>query len=380
MKILHLINTLSVGGAELHLLSLCRHLQRYGLEIVVACLREQVKDSRSLRADFETEHIRVVNLRADSRYDCYFLSRFARLLKQEYPAIVHTHLPRADLAGGLGHLLHPSIPWISSVHDIHSKSWAGKWTLPLLNVVWRQADAVIAISHAVKDWLVQERRVPSDKVAVIHYGLETQWFAQAHMHGRKHSAPAGRAVIGTIGRLEPRKGQAGLIQAMPAVLRKVPNASLLIAGHDPWGYGQTLQALITELGLGEHVQLVGFQDDVPAFLSGVDVFAFASRAEGFGQVLLEAMAAGRPVVASKLAPHTEIVVDGETGLLVQVDSPSAFADSISWLLLHPEEAQRMGRRGQDRVYHSFSAERMAAETLGLYRTLIGEHPIQAPVT
>jgi glycosyltransferase involved in cell wall biosynthesis len=310
MKILHLINTLSVGGAELHLLSLCRHLQRYGLEIVVACLREQVKDSRSLRVDFETEHIRVVDLCADNRYDCYFLSRFARLLKQESPAIVHTHLPRADLAGGLGHLLHPSMPWISSVHDIHSKSWAGKWTLPLLNVVWRQADAVIAISHAVKDWLVQERRVPSDKVAVIHYGLETQWFAQAHMHGRKHGAPAGRAVIGTIGRLEPRKGQAGLIQAMPAVLRKVPNASLLIAGHDPWGYGQTLQALITELGLGEHVQLVGFQDDVPAFLSGVDVFAFASRAEGFGQVLLEAMAAGRPVVASKLAPHTEIVVDG----------------------------------------------------------------------
>jgi glycosyltransferase involved in cell wall biosynthesis len=97
---------------------------------------------------------------------------------------------------------------------------------------------------------------------------------------------------------------------MPAVLHKVPNASLLIAGHAPWGYGPTLQALITELGLGERVQLVGFQDDVPAFLSGVDVFAFASRAEGFGQVLLEAMAAGRPVVASKLAPHTEIVVDG----------------------------------------------------------------------
>jgi glycosyltransferase involved in cell wall biosynthesis len=85
-------------------------------------------------------------------------------------------------------------------------------------------------------------------------------------------------------------------------------------------------------------------------------------------------------VASKLAPHTEVVVDGETGLLVQVDDPSAFAAGISWLLLHPEEAQRMGQRGQDRVYHYFSAERMAAETLGLYRTLIEAHPIQAPVT
>src|SRR5262249_27224477 len=188
MKVLHLINTLAVGGAELHLLALGRHLQQHGLEIVVACLREQVKDSRSLRADFETAHIRVVNLRADSRYDCYFLSRFARLLKHEHPALVHTHLPRADLAGGLGHLLHPSIPWISSVHDIHSKSWAGKWTLPLLNVVWRQADAVIAISHAVKDWLVHERRVPSDKVAGNYFWPDTQRLARTNIHRRPHSA------------------------------------------------------------------------------------------------------------------------------------------------------------------------------------------------
>jgi len=224
MKVLHLINTLAVGGAELHLLALCRHLKRHGLEVVVVCLREQVKDSRSLRPDFEKEHIRIVNLRADSRYDCRFLGRFVRVLKGERPDIVHTHLPRADFAGGLGHLLYPSLPWISSVHAIYSKSWSGKWTLPLFDVLWRRADAVIAISHAVEDWLVQERRVPFDKVAVIHYGIEPQRFAQSNSDGRKTTSPDGRAVVGTIGRLEPRKGHAGLIRAMPAVLQQVPNA------------------------------------------------------------------------------------------------------------------------------------------------------------
>ena len=88
MKILHLINTLSAGGAELHLLTLCRHLKRKNVEIVVACLREHVKDSRSLRYDFEAEGIRVIRLQADSRYSSLFLSQITKVLKQEHPDIL----------------------------------------------------------------------------------------------------------------------------------------------------------------------------------------------------------------------------------------------------------------------------------------------------
>src|SRR5437667_11091998 len=98
MKVLHLINTLSTGGAEMHLLTLCRYLKRQNVEIVVACLREHVKDSRSLRLDFEEEDIRVINLRADSRYDSLFLGKVARVLREERPDILQTHLPSADLA------------------------------------------------------------------------------------------------------------------------------------------------------------------------------------------------------------------------------------------------------------------------------------------
>jgi glycosyltransferase involved in cell wall biosynthesis len=157
---------------------------------------------------------------------------------------------------------------------------------------------------------------------------------------------------------------------MPAVFQQIPNAHLLICGHDPWGYGRTLQALIAELHLNGQVRLVGFQDDVPSFLHALDVFAFASHSEGFGQVVIEAMAAGKPVVASKIPPLTEIVVDGETGLLVEPDDPMAFAHAIAWLLTFPEEAKQMGRGGQERVMHQFSAEVMAEKTLSLYRMLI----------
>ncbi len=369
MKVLHLINTLSAGGAELHLLTLCRYLKQHGVETVVACLREQVKGSQSLRPHFEKEHVRVVNLQADSRYNWCFLGRFAHVLKVERPHLLHTHLPRADIAAALIHRLTRSPTFLCSVHGIYRHRWFGPWAAPLLRQAYQEADGVIAISAAVKNWLGQDLGVSADKVTVVHYGIELERFAYAAMDLRA-AGGQGQPIVGSIGRLEAGKGFDCLIQAMPLVQRHMPHAVLLIAGHDPSGYGKTLQALIDALELNGRVRLVGFQSDVPSFLYALDVFAFASRSEGFGQVVIEAMAAGKPVVASNIPPLTEIIVDGETGLLVAPDDPKAFGNAIVWLLTHPAEARQMGRRGQERVRSQFSAERMSAETLLLYKELL----------
>jgi glycosyltransferase involved in cell wall biosynthesis len=161
-----------------------------------------------------------------------------------------------------------------------------------------------------------------------------------------------------------------LIQAMPELCRRLPKARLLIAGHDPWGYGATLRELIDRLGLGEKVRLVGFQSDVVSFLNALDVFAFASSSEGFGQVLVEAMAAAKPVVATRISPLTEIAVDQETGLLVESATPAMFADALYRLLSNPQDLQRMGARGRERVEKFFNAKKMAERTLALYEELL----------
>jgi glycosyltransferase involved in cell wall biosynthesis len=368
MKVLHLINTLSTGGAEMHLLTLCRYLKRQNVEIIVACLREQVKGSRSLRLDFEEEDIRVINLQADSRYDSLFLGKIVRVLREERPDILHTHLPRADFAGAFARVFHPGLVWVCSVHAIYSEDWSGRWSLPLFNLLWRRADVMLCISHAVRDWLVG-RGMPPDKARVIHYGIEPEKFSKSRVNLREQWGLNDHAVIGSIGRLEPRKGHDLLIQAMPELCMRVPSACLLIAGHDPWGYGATLLRLIDRLGLREKVRLVGFQNDIVAFLSALDVFAFSSNSEGFGQVLIEAMATGKPVVASRIPPLTEIVVDGETGLLVEPEKPQAFADAITGLLMDPNLRQCMSRLAHKRVQRHFAADRMAAETLALYDEL-----------
>jgi glycosyltransferase involved in cell wall biosynthesis len=369
VKILQLINTLAAGGAELHLLALCRYLRRQGLEVSVACLREQVKESRPLRPDFEREHIRVIDLQADNRYDWRFLGRLARLLKRERPDILHTHLPRADIAAALIHRLTYSPAFICSVHGIYRQRWFGPWAAPLMRWAYHEAEGVIAISAAVQHWLGQDLGVVADKVTVIHYGIEPEQFACPPMNCRGMWARQGQVIVGSLGRMEAGKGFDCLIRAISIVQRHLPDVLLLIAGHDLSGYRPRLQALIAKQGLAEAVRLMGFQSDVPSFLHALDAFAFASRSEGFGQVVIEAMAAGKPVVASRIPPLTEIVLDKETGLLVEPDDPQAFADAITWLCSHPAEARAMGQRGQERVSQQFSAEVMAVKTLSLYQRI-----------
>ena len=360
------MNTLSAGGAELHLLTLCRHLRRRNVDVTVAYLKE-IQGSRSLRADFEKEGIDVIDLRAHRRFAWRFPFRLAKVIAETRPDILHTHLPRADFGGGAMKWLRCDVPWVCSVHDIHSKHWTARSILPLIDVLWRRCDAVIAISGAVRDWLVDERGLQSERVFLIHYGIDVAAFVG---DGGDRPAGAHAPVVGMIGRLEPRKGHHVLIRAMPAILEKIPTASLWIAGHDPESHGPFLQRLIHRLNLENSVRLVGFQRDVPRFLQAIDVLAFPSRFEGFGLVALEAMAAGKPVVASRIAPLTEIVVDGETGILAEANQPAAFGDAVSWLLAHPEEARRMGLEGRRRAREAFSAERMAQHTLAVYETAL----------
>ena len=120
--------------------------------------------------------------------------------------------------------------------------------------------------------------------------------------------------------------------------------------------------------MNEQVRLVGFRADIPSFLHLMDVFAFDSTSEGFGQVLIEAMAAGKAVVATDTAPLNEIVEQGDTGLLVE-PHPEAFAAALVELAADSERTARLGERGRQRVLTQFSAERMAAETLSVYTSL-----------
>ncbi len=372
LRVLHLTNLLFAGGAELHLLALATGLRRRGVEVTVAPLVEPERwRNRPLAPEFERAGVEVAAPAGCCRVDARMPLRVAALLRRTRPHILHTHLPWSDLVGAAAAAASPGAARVCSVHDIYRRHSSEYRALPAAGVAWRRARAVVAISGAVREWLVRERGVPGAKVKVVPYGIDPGPFERSPAADPRATwGVAGRPVVGTVGRLEPRKGHDVLIRAMAGVVRQSPSACLLVAGHDPGGYAGELRALAARAGLEGAVKLVGFQEDVPAFLHALDVFAFASRSEGFGQVVIEAMAAGKAVVASRIAPLTEIVVDGETGLLADPGDEAGFARALTRLLADPGEARRMGSRGRERVRRLFSAERMVEEILGLYDGLI----------
>lgn len=364
-----MISSLAAGGAEIHLLTVCRHLKRLGVDVRVAYLKPGFEGSRFLGADFEAEGVPLIDLRAHRAWTMGHLMRLAQVLRRERPTVLHSHLPRADVAAAVASSLDRRARWVCSVHGMYDASWAASWALPVVRSCWRKAKHVVAISHAVREWLVARCKIPQEKVGVIHYGIEPDAaFSQRDL--RSEWNLHGRFAILALGRFEPGKGHDCLIRAMVDVVRAVPNALLLIAGQDPRGERAKLQQLVDDLGLQAAVQLLPFQRDVGALLRASDVFALASRSEGFGQVVIEAMSFGRPVVASRIPPLTEIVVEGLTGRLAEVDNPAAFARAIVELALRPEDRSRYGTAGRTRVMEHFTARRMAEQLLTVY-TAVG---------
>jgi glycosyltransferase involved in cell wall biosynthesis len=175
------------------------------------------------------------------------------------------------------------------------------------------------------------------------------------------------AVI-TVGRLMVQKGQKFLVQAVPVLLRTFPNLALVILGH---GYlHDELRELADRLGVGQHVLLPGHRTDARLLLDAADVFVLPSRQEALPLALLEAMDAALPIVATQVMGISDVVVPGETGLLVPRDDPESLAQAITELLGDPDSAERLGDAARSRYLQSYTSQRMSTETLSLYRRLL----------
>jgi glycosyltransferase involved in cell wall biosynthesis len=254
------------------------------------------------------------------------------------------------------------------LHHPYDNAYAGAPLIPFLAPMWRRADAIIAVSDPVRQWAIRRLGVDPGLVRTIVHGIGAD--ERGACRATETAVRRSTRRIGSIGRYEERKNHETLIRAMARVVREFPDAQLQIAGHDPWGYGAVLRRLIDELGLQQHVHLVGFMSNMQAFLADIDVFAFASRAEGFGIVLLEAMEAGKPSVVTDIAPLNGIITPGRSGVVARPDDPDSFAEAIASLLRNPDSVHVMGQEARRRVATDFSQAAMVEKTLAQYRAVI----------
>jgi glycosyltransferase involved in cell wall biosynthesis len=370
----HIVKTQGIAGAENHLFKLLPALAvgGWGVHLVTICDRSKGKPTPGYEAALQrlrSQGVRVEQLMVRNKYDPAGSLRVARTLKTIRPDLVHTHLAYADLFGSFGARMAGRVTIVSSRHRDYSRSPA---EIAHFRRYYRLAnplqDAVIAASHRIAELCRTEERRDPRTIHTVWYGCEDQAVgrqdARAHVRAELGLAPD-TPLLGTVGRLIPLKGHTYALRAFATIAQHIPDAVWLVVGTGPEREG--LETLARSLGVGAQVRFVGHRDDVPTIMAALDLLVHPTTAEGFGLVLLEAMVQGAPVVATRVGSLPEIVVDGESGLLVPPRDPQALTDAIHPLLLDRARRESLGRQGRARYEECFRLERMVQETLRVYQ-------------
>jgi glycosyltransferase involved in cell wall biosynthesis len=370
IRVLHLLAAGTAGGAEHHVLRLLAGLDRSRFEPWLAVFEARPDAARSLLGDFRAAGVRVVVLDERGRWSRVAMLRLGALLRRGRFEVVHSHSLRSDLAALAWKTVTRRPPiLLRTVHntDPHYAHWLiGR----LGALAAHRLDHVIVISDAVGRFLRSSIHVPAERMSRIYYGLEPSQRIDG-THG-----PV-RPTILVLARLDPQKGQDVLIDALPRILARIPEARVLFAGHETGCSVASLKQRARDRGVLSHVEFLGFRSDVRALLQGASVLALPSRWEGFGLVLLEAMDVGRPIVASAVGAIPEVVRDREGGLLVPPDEPEALAEALITVLAEPDRAKAMGEAGRRRLIESFSERAMIEATESLYNALLGNRKLRA---
>jgi glycosyltransferase involved in cell wall biosynthesis len=240
--------------------------------------------------------------------------------------------------------------------------WLNRFTHPL-------ADRVTCVSQQVADFVAREVGIPSEETVVIPNGVDLHRFDRlpAKQEVRRTlGLPNDELLVGTVTRLNPVKRLDVLLRAVAAL----EGVHTVIVGDGP--ERRQLEAMADQLGLADRVHLVGHQQDVRPWLAALGVFVLSSDWEGMSNALLEAMAAGLPIVATAVGGVPEVVVDDATGLLVPPGDPNALAEAITRLLRDPDLRRTMGQAGRARVVQHFSIDETVRLTEELYTTLLEE--------
>jgi len=347
VHLMHIITTVSQGGAEKHLLALLSHIDKSKYDISVVYF----EGDGALKKDFEHAGVSVyhVPLRRNPLKIFIKLSSLIHALSVD---IVHTHLFLGDFYGIIAAKLAGVKTILSTKHntDLRYKAIVVR---ALERFTSRCVTMIVVISDNVKQYFEQVVKV-SRPIQRIHYAIRIP----------ENKPKKGRTVtIGAVGRLIPRKAHVDLVNASA----KLPdNVQVVIVGDGP--LKETLKQHITVRNLQHKVTLAGFRRDIAQVMSTFDIFVHTPYAEGFGLVVLEAMALGKPVIASRAGALPEIVVD-KTGIIVQPRDVDALAGAMHMLASNKKLRERMGREGKKRVKEQFGVQKMITAYENLYDSL-----------
>ena len=367
MNILFLSTHLNAGGITSYLLTLAKGLIRRGHQVHVAT------SGGNMEREFLSIGVKLltVNIRTKSELDprIYFaLFPLAKHIREYQIDLVHAQTRITQVMGVMLKKM-TGIACLSTCHGFFKARLSRK-----LVPCW--GDAVIAISQAVEKHLKDDLKVNGGKVVLVESGIDLEKFVLIDDDlRREHRARfhlGDEPVVGIVARLSDVKGQDVLIEAMSRVVARVQNAMLLIVGEGKME--NALRDKVRHLNLSDHVRFFSIVNQTYEMLSIFDIFAMPSRQEGLGLSIMEAQAAGLPVVASRVGGIPSLIEDGKTGILVEPENPDELAAAITELLRDKVRRKTLGMAGREFIRTNFSADKMIDQTVNLYQKFVTKRP------
>ena len=362
MNIAHLIPDLGLGGAEKYVLNLFQRSdkEQFHQKIIYWSGRQELVEDIA----FDKEDIIKLNIGRIPSVETIF--RLAQFLKRSKIDILHTHLIDADLMGFFASL----ILWIPQLITIHSYPFPTERRHCFrYKVMSLFKTDLLFVSNRVKAFVLSRTGISPNKTHVVHTGIDLQRYcikqSQQNKEGLRNSLSidSRSKIVGNVSRLIDGKGHRHLLMAAVEILRDFPNTMFLIVGDGE--LRDELIGLSNSLGISEHVRFTGSRMDIPELLDIMDIFLFPAYDEAFGISALEAMAMGKPIIATNDAAVPELITNREEGILIEPKDPKLISVSVQDLLVNPEECVRMGIAARNRS-RLFSIERMVADIEEIY--------------
>ena len=364
MRICFIVNGFAIGGAEIKLLELVKELkQQYPDKFyIVVC---SVGQGGPLEEQFRNLNIKTFVFVKKYKFDVSLIWRVYKLLKKEKIQIVQTTLYYADIIGTYAAKMagiDKIISWDAMTQPYHY----GFKNLLAYRLASKWYSTSVAVSHAIQKKIIEERHVHPDKTMTIHYGVDVHSFQNlnGYTYRKKLGFKKNDIIIGTVARLIEQKGHVYLVEAAKEVAMRFSNVHFLFVGDGP--LREILEKKTTRLGLESIIAFLSFRSDVKELMGIFDVFVLPSLFEGLPNVILEAMACEKPIVATRVSGTPEAVIHGKTGLLVPPMDTNALTSAICTLLNNRKQMKEMGKLGRQRVENVFNLKNQIGDFINLY--------------
>lgn len=361
MRILHTEWSDGLGGQEKRILAEAVGLAERGHSVIIAC-----RAHASIKVEAERLGIDTITVPMRKLYDIQSIFQLAGFLNKNRCDVVNTHSGVDSWIGGTASRI-AKVPVLARTRHLNIPLKRN-----LLNFVHYLPDVYITCGDNMRSNLISNCGFPADKVVSIPTGVGSEFFdVKKNVEAKiKYGLLPDSIVITNVGVLRSVKGHEMTLRSVKAVVNVFPNAKYLIVGNGP--RKEALMKFTDELGVAEHVIFTGFAEDIPEIYSFSDVAVLSSLSEGLPQSILQSMAAGIPVVATKVGGVPEVVIHEKTGLLVESGDHDGLSKSIIRILQNPDEAEKMRRNAGELILKEHTIDKMIDKLEGLYKKLLSK--------